>query len=153
SAEAWFDANLHYEKALSLDPGLHDAWNNRGKALMNLQRFEEAEHCLRRSFELMPAIDPCVNLGHLYGTLNRLAEAEAELRRAMTFSHNLDVVTALGVALLAQKKWKEGFFYFSARHADAPYLGRSRRVHKNLDAGQSVEGKVVLVYGEQGLGD
>lgn len=153
ASEAWFDAQLHYKEALSLDPGLNDAWNNRGKALMNLQRWEEAELCLRRSYEISPAIDPCVNLAALYGTLNRLAEAEVEQRKALTHGSNLDVVTGLGLLLLGQKKWKEGFFYFSARHADAPYLGRSRRIHKNLDVGEPIEGKTILVYGEQGLGD
>src|SRR5262249_33615746 len=148
--EAFFDANLHYEKVLSLDPGLHEVWNNRGSALMFLMRYKEAEQCLRRSFELKPAGDPCANLGNLYASKNMVAEAEAEFRKALEFwPGNPDIAVSLAIILFAQKKWKEGGYYYTARHANVPYQSRSRRDHKNWD-GEPIEGKTLLVYGEQG---
>jgi tetratricopeptide (TPR) repeat protein len=36
------DAIASYDKALELKPDLHEAWNNRGNALNDLGRWEEA---------------------------------------------------------------------------------------------------------------
>src|SRR5262249_2629252 len=62
------------------------------------------------------------------------------------------VAVSLAIILFAQKKWKEAGYYYTARHADVPYQSRSRRNHPNWD-GEPLEGKTLLVYGEQGLGD
>jgi len=147
------DASLHYEKALSIKPDMYDAWNNRGIALSNLSRWQEAEDCLRRSYEIMPCLDPCMNLGNMFATRNMLAEAEQEYRRALGHeTQNLDAAINLGITMLGQKRWKDGWRFYEARHENTPYQVRQRRLFPQW-RGEPLEGKTILLWPEQGLGD
>src|SRR5262249_59153124 len=45
-------------KALSLNPGLNEAYQNLGIALMQQARFDEAAAALKKAGDLLPAKDP-----------------------------------------------------------------------------------------------
>ena len=150
---ASFDAILHYEEALRINPGMYDAWNNRGVALSNLARWQEAEHCMRRSYDIMPSLDPCINLANMYAMRCMLPEGEEQYRKALVHEPgNLDCTINLGLMLLGQKKWKEGWEHYEVRHANTPYEVRQRRLFPQwID--QPLEGKTIMLWPEQGLGD
>lgn len=151
--EQYLDAVLHFDRALELNYYAWDAWNNRGLAFSHLGLWASAEQSLRRSYDLNPCIDPCMNLANMYCARLMLPEAEGEYRKALEHEpDNLDANTNLGITLLGQRKWKEGWQHYEARHANSPYQMRSRRLHVNW-IGQSLLGKRILLYPEQGLGD
>jgi superkiller protein 3 len=43
-----------YDRALQIKPNDYEAWNNRGNALFNLGRYEEAITCYDRAIEIKP---------------------------------------------------------------------------------------------------
>ena len=148
-----FEANLHYEKALAVNPGLHDAWNNRGIAFSNRALWEEAEYCLIRSYEIMPSIDPCMNLANAYCTRNMLDRAEHWYRKALEHDPgDLNASINLGITLLGLRRWKEGWAYYQARHLNTPYQVRQWRLFPQWK-GEPLDGKTILLWPEQGLGD
>jgi Tfp pilus assembly protein PilF len=151
--EEYLDAVLHFDRALELNQNAHDAWNNRGLAFSHLALWQSAEQSFRRSYDLMPCIDPCMNLANMYCARLMLPQAEAAYRKALTHEpDNLDANINLGITLLGQRKWREGWPHYEARHVNSPYQMRSRRLHPNW-TGESLEGKRILLYPEQGLGD
>src|SRR5262245_5143371 len=148
-----FEANLHYEKALAIDPGLHDAWNNRGIAYSNRALWKEAEECLLRSYELLPSIDPCMNLANAYCTRDMLPDAEHWYRKALGHDPgDLNASINLGITLLGLRRWSEGWPYYKARHLNTPYQVRQRRLFMEW-TGEPLAGKTILLWPEQGLGD
>jgi len=151
--EQYFDAALHFDRALEFDQNAWDAWNNRGLAFSHMGLWASAEQSLRRSYELNPCIDQCMNLANMYCARLMLPEAEREYRKALDHEpHNLDAHTNLGITLLGQRRWKEGWPHYEARHANSPYQMRSRRLHPNW-IGEPLTDKTILLYPEQGLGD
>lgn len=151
--EAPFDAILHFDRALELNPKLHDAWNNRGIAFADIAMWASAEECYRRSADILPCIDPYMNLANMFCAMNRLSEAEVAYRKCLEFDPgNLDAHINLGLTLLGQGRWNDGWKHYEHRHANTPYQMRSRRLHQNWQ-GESLKGKTILLYPEQGLGD
>jgi Tfp pilus assembly protein PilF len=151
--DASFDALLHYDRVLQFDDKLHDAWNNRGIACGNIALWDMAIDSLQKSAEIMPCMSPYINMASIYCSRNMLVEAEACYRKAIAFApENLEGHTNLGITLLGQGKWKEGWEEYYARHDNTAYQMRSRRIHKTWQ-GQSLKGKTILLYPEQGLGD
>src|SRR6185295_17291553 len=74
----------HFLRALALDPRRADAHNNLGKALLDLERYEEAEASLRRAIALDPRLGPAwFNLATVLFGAGRLEEAEQAYRRGV----------------------------------------------------------------------
>lgn len=148
-----FDALLHFDRAISINEQLHDAWNNRGICFADLGLWAGAEESFRRSAELCPSIEPHMGLANMFCTLNRLDEAASEYRKAI--EHDPGSPEAhfnLGVTLLGQGKWDEGFPEYEWRWRNTPYPPRAFRNYPKW-TGQDLTGKRILLYGEQGYGD
>jgi len=149
----WFDALLHFDRAVQARSDAYDAWNNRGACLANLGRWSEAEASYRRSIELMPARDPYMGLANMFCTLMRLPEAVAQYRMAIT--HDPDDYEAhfnLGVTLLGLGQWEEGFAEYQYRWSNDPFPPAARRIYPQWK-GEDLNGKTILLYAEQGYGD
>ncbi|MCL0095377.1 tetratricopeptide repeat protein, partial [Dehalococcoidia bacterium] len=64
TAEEWFNLGSkakepekkveYYTKALEIDPKNADAWNNKGDALYDLDKYEDAIHCYNKAREIKP---------------------------------------------------------------------------------------------------
>jgi tetratricopeptide (TPR) repeat protein len=148
-----FDAILHYDRALDINDKLWDCWNNRGIALSNLAMWHMAEQSFRSSLEIMPAPEPHMNMANMFCQMMRLEDAEREYRACLTYDNgDLTAHLNLGITLLGQEKWKEGWAHYEARHANTPYQMKQRRVLPNW-TGEDLHGKRIVLYPEQGLGD
>lgn len=152
ACERHFDALLHYDRALAIDDTLHDAWNNRGIAFADIGMWGEAEKSFRRSAELLPALEPHMGLANMFCTLMRLPEAADEYRKAIEHGAGPDCHFNLGVTLLGQGQWEEGFREYEHRWQNTPYPPRAYRKYPKW-RGEDLTGKRILLYPEQGYGD
>lgn len=122
-------------------------------ALRRLRRFEEGLQVLAPYRGGSGAAVPYM-FGQLYTGLRRWKAAVAAYRAAQAFQSTPDLELSLARALLALGEYEEGFRLFEARLdvADFP----TRRLNAPGVAewrGQSLEGRSILVWLEQGLGD
>jgi tetratricopeptide (TPR) repeat protein len=77
------DALSRYDRALELNPRDHEAWNNKGNALVGLGRLEESLSCYDQAFQINPRLAAaCHNKGLTLWELGRLEEALVSLERA-----------------------------------------------------------------------
>ena len=151
-------ARESYERALAIHPGYAEAHFNRGTLLHELEDLDAAQSSYERALSLNPTYtEALVNLGNLLGEQGRLQEAIACYRRAIEQdpglgeSHYNLALTALKLGDYttgwASHEWrwqaKSGPIYRERREFREPlWLGR-----------ESLAGKAILLYSEQGLGD
>ncbi len=153
STERHFDSLLHYDRALSINEKLHDAWNNRGLAFADLGMWGEAELSFRRSAELLPALEPHMGLANMFCTTMRLEDAAKEYRAAIDAdSGNFEAHFNLGVTLLGLGRWEEGFREYEWRWQNTPYPPAAYRNDQKWK-GEDLAGKRIVLYPEQGYGD
>jgi tetratricopeptide (TPR) repeat protein len=118
---------------------------------------EGAERAFRRAGDLAPgAAQPAHNLGVLAQLRGDWPAAEAAFRRALELEPNRPVSrAALGVALLAQARYAEGFpLADAARELPAGATAKTApALPIPLWNGEDLAGKRLLVWSEEGFGD
>ena len=152
------EAELVCRQALEIEPDLAEAHSNLGNALKSLERPADALACYRRALEIKPDYaEAWYNLGNVFKDLGRLDEAEAGYRRALRVKPGYpEACSNLGVLLLSLGRYAEAWPCYEFR-----YL----RVLKNERTtciptlsfpqwqGESLAGKSLAIWTEQGYGD
>lgn len=96
--------------------------------------------------------EPHHHLGGVLVRQGRLDLAEAAYRRALDRAPRAHgTARVLGVLLLSQGRYDEGFVYYEARH-ELPEMAKPALPFPEW-RGESVAGKKLLIWPEQGLGD
>ncbi len=143
-----------YQKALEIDPDNPGLLSNLGNAWTAKGDLDQALEFHVRAVELNDenAVAQC-NLAAVYKELGHMEKALACLRRAIKLDpDNPAVQIGSGFIHLSLGNYLEGWKYFEARKLINPekYVaieeGREWR-------GQPLEGKGLLVYADQGIGD
>lgn len=140
-------------RACSLDPNSPEALNNLGSALVEVGRFDEAVVALQKALAINPDYAYAYsNMGNVLRNLGRLDEALAAFGKAVELAP--DAATArknLGLVLMQKGDYRAGWPEYGHRWvAD----GREPRDYpKPLWKGETLPGKTLLLYAEQGLGD
>ncbi len=148
-----FEALLHYDRALSIKDTVSDAWNNRGMAFGDIGMYAEAELSFRRSISILDAVEPHMGLANMYVSIMRLQDGVNEYHEAIKINPGLfDARFNLGVTLLGQGNWDEGFSEYEWRWQNTPYPPRAYRNYPKW-RGEDLTGKRILLYPEQGYGD
>ena len=146
------EAATQNKRALALVPDHPEAHNNLGIVLVDLGRTEEAIIHYERALALQPdRAETHYNLGIAVGRQGKYAEALACYARALTFRP--DYAQAhfnRGLALLLTGQLEEGWPEYEWRFAVARY---DREFDRALWSGEPLEGRIVLIHAEQGLGD
>ena len=94
------------------------------------------------------------NLGGAHKIAGRLKEAEAEFRRALELDPTRATTKyALGVTLLGQGIYREGFDLYEYRHEVPQFANRKPTLPFPEWRGGSVKGKTIAIWPEQGFGD
>ncbi|OCQ98171.1 hypothetical protein BCR12_09085 [Limnothrix sp. P13C2] len=74
-----------YDQAVEIEPSFYEAWNNRGIALLKLERYEAAIGSYNRAVKIKPDYhDAWNNRGNALGRLERYEEAIASYQEALT---------------------------------------------------------------------
>lgn len=148
----FLSALLHHDRAVAIAPGKYDAWNNRGIALSDLGLFASARESFEKSIAILDAYEPRMNLAAMYCHLMDLTNAEQQYRAAYkTHVQDYEVAIQLGLALLGQGRWKEGFEHYEARLKNSPHPPPEERYPRWR--GEDLEGKDIMLWPEQGIGD
>jgi hypothetical protein len=143
------------KRAVDLAPGLSAAWTNFGRLSEELYQLADAEAAYKTAIQLSRKSNTLAlnmnNLASYYATVGKWQLAEKTAKDCLAIEpENNKAKSNLGIAQLAQHKWKEGWPNYGAM------IGSEyRRLVKYRDEPEwdGTHGKTVVVYGEQGLGD
>lgn len=167
-AEAWFNRGLslnalgrhdealaNFEGALARRPGLIDARYSRALALQTLNRRYEALAELGAVVELKPDdADAHYAHGLVLHELQRPREAIASFDRALAMQPGVvRTLFARSLSLLLAGKMEEGWREYEWRLHTPEMAGELRGGDAPAWKGEPLEGKVLYVHCEQGLGD
>lgn len=151
------EAETAYREALRLRPDAGAGYNNLGNVIQQSGRPEEAVDIYRQALTLNPNAAPShYNLATALRALDRPHDAEPHYRRALELAPDyFDAQFGLGTLLLSLGRFEEGWRLFESRYA------LSRFVHCKTKAtiplpqwqGESLAGRSLLVWQEDGLGD
>lgn len=147
------EARAAHDEALRLKPDSADIHLNAGAFHWLADDMEQAERRFRDAARLAPQqADALVKLGATLCRANRHEEAVPVLRQAVALAPRLaEAHTFLGMALLGLGELAAGFAEYEWRRAHAP-MPRMPDPAKEWPGGM-LEGRTVLLYCEQGLGD
>ena len=153
------EALASYERALAIRPDIPEAEFARGAVVRDQTRFEEAVRCFDRAIELNRT-DAVRGLFHSHraealNLLGRFPEAFADVRRCLEVAPNDDqVLYAISLIELLHGRWREAWPKYERRIAlkigipegFSPPAWPAWR-------GERLEHELLVLRGEQGLGD
>jgi len=98
-----------FSRAIELDPGCFEAYNNLGLVFQEIDCLREAEDCIRRAIELKPDCSSAFNnLGMVQKKAGRLPEAVISFRRAIELNpENSEAYNNLGIVQSDASLWDE----------------------------------------------
>ncbi|MBF0126380.1 MAG: glycosyltransferase family protein [Magnetococcales bacterium] len=146
-----------YREALRIQPDYVSAWYNLGVLLQAMGELEEGAAAFREVMRLDPGhVAARNNLGNIARDRGRFPEAEAAFRQALALQPDCaDAQWNLSLLLLTLGAFQEGWRLHEARHhpnktqwrVPLPALPFPRW------RGEELEGRSLLLVGEQGMGD
>ena len=154
--ERFEESLASYNQAITLKPDFAEAYSNRGNTLTNLGKLEEAMADCNHAIQLKPDYAKgyyC--LGILLIEMGKVTEAIANYKRAIELEpSSVEAHWNLSLLLLLSGDLRNGWSAYE-------YGKLTKRKDKRqitllsypLWAGQCLEGKVILVQAEQGVGD
>jgi len=115
-------ARAAFERAVDMEPGMAEAWNNLALVLGKLGLEREAMAALDRAVEANPGLSAArTNLGSLMSRYSALDEAEAMLRQAVKLDpSSIDARNNYGAVLMRQRRFAEAEAEFRRVLAEQP---------------------------------
>ena len=150
------EAEESYTQAIALKADHADAYSNLGVTLQDLGNLNEAKKSCERAIALNPDLaEAHSNLGNILQERGKLEEAEASYKQAIALeADHADAHYNLSFALLKRGKLKEGLDEYEWRWKLAQNLSGNRPFPRPLwDGQESLRGKKILLWSEQGIGD
>ena len=147
-------AEAEFRTAISLRPEFPEAINNLGNELRKQRKLEDARDHFQRAIALRPAYAEAYNnLGATLERLGQRGDAMAAYRQALSLSpDDPQAQFNLGMLLLLLGDFEGGWPLYEARPSlTDPAL--MRRFNQPLWDGAPLNGRRILLYGEQGHGD
>jgi len=144
-----------FETALALMPGHDAAAQNRLVMLLELGRSEDAHAGLLAEVARAATPDALTNLGLAEQALGHADEARARFEAALALdpAHRL-ASWNLALLDLGEGRWAEGFQRYDAAWPGTFERNVSRReMGRPAWRGESLEGRSILLHGDEGLGD
>ena len=150
------EALLCFDRAIASKPDYMDAYSNRGLALHELGRPDEAVRSYNQAIAFKPDYaDAYYNRGNAFMAQNDLGQALASYDRAIALQPGYaQACFNKSLALLLGGQLVPGWEMYEWRWKNDKSGTRPPRFAQPLWLGtESLAGKTILLYGEQGLGD
>ncbi len=147
------EAIKNFSHAIQLNPELIEAYNELGLALKRVGEFEQAEKIFRKILDLDP------NYAIVYNNLANLIQKQGRFSEAMNYYNcALDLIPNFYEALFSRSLLHLLKGNFEKGWIDFEYRWKLIDVHnKKFDKpqwkGESLTGKTIFLWAEQGLGD
>lgn len=147
--------------ALASNPNMVEANSNMGEALRLQGRLEDAETCCRRALLVNPEhVDAYINLSLVLSERGFMDEAESCSRKALALRPDDPTLGwNLALLLLLQGNYEEGLSLYEKRlERSHPLSTGGSAAYQHFRQfpcwrGEHLEGKRILIWTEQGLGD
>ena len=150
------EALASLDRALEFAPTHQQALNQRGNVLLHLNRHEEAVLCYDRILA-QSAVDAAAifNRGNVLQKMNCINQALWCYEQALTLQPNFpEAEMAQSHCLLLQGDFVGGWQHHEARWRTSQLRGQGLFPHEPAWLGEpSLEGRSILLWAEQGLGD
>ncbi len=149
------EATSFYKKAVDLDPDHFDARLGLAAAFLGARAYAEALTTFQEALAIQPgsAVAYC-NMSLALSGLGRVEEAIAASRKAIFIEPNSAVPAFnMGTMLLNLGNFREGWLAYNYRHAMHGERWLRDEAHAAPWTGEDLNGKSILVLGEQGNGD
>jgi tetratricopeptide (TPR) repeat protein len=142
-------------RAVAADPGHAEAALNLGNACLDLDRVAEAERWMRVAIACDPnLVEAHASLGFVLTGQGRLAEAVEACQAAITLKPDFALAHwNQSTAYLLGADFARGWPKYEWRKKHDRYSSAFRTFDGLCWEGESLEGKRLLVFAEQGLGD
>ena len=151
-------------EAVSLMPSSALAFNNLGSALSDLAMFKEAKHAYETAVMLEPnQVDALINLAGTESKLGEPARAAEMYEKVITLLPAQEKMRADAVKFYAafeylkQGQLQKGWDYYDGGFSLLVPLAGARSPRRTFDVprweGKPLQGKTLMVWREQGLGD
>ncbi|MEY3201220.1 MAG: hypothetical protein RIR70_770 [Pseudomonadota bacterium] len=151
------EAEAHFRHALRAAPDHPDICNNLAVLLGETHRIGEAEQIFLAVLHRHPdQLEALNNLGNLLKDTGRLAHAEAVYRRLLAkHPDHPDARWNMSLLWLLRGEYEKAWPYFESRFD--PRRAEQRSLYPALPSprwqGGSLQGKTLLIWPEQGMGD
>ncbi len=152
------DALGHHKKAVALAPNNPEAWLNYGKTASNLGRYEDALVLYSNALSLRSDyVEAAINKGATLKELKRFDEAIAHYDKALSLKPDYHEASwNKSLSLLLRGDFENGLPLYESRwdsNKISEIIGKNFFDEPTWLGVQSLQGKTILLYGEQGLGD
>jgi tetratricopeptide (TPR) repeat protein len=142
-------------QAIKLDQGFPEFHNNLGRALQDRGQMDEAIAARREAIRLKPDYAEAYNdLGNALRDVGQLEESIAALRRSVQLMPDYALAHwNLALGLLTRGDFAEGWREYEWRWKWDGFSSPRRNFSQPLWTGEELDGKTILLYAEQGMGD
>ncbi|OQX08253.1 MAG: hypothetical protein BWK80_48380 [Desulfobacteraceae bacterium IS3] len=149
------EALENYRKAVSLMPDFAEAHRCLGSALKELGRFDEAAESYDRALSLNPNFpDIYINIGNLERLKGNIDKAAEYYRKAISLKPDYALAhLCLSIVLLLRGDFENGWKAYQWRWESEPLRATKRNFPVPQWDGSPLNGKRILLYSEQGMGD
>jgi tetratricopeptide (TPR) repeat protein len=146
-----------YDQCIKIDPNYEEVWYNKGNVLYEIDRYEEAISHYDRALSLKPGyVEAYTNKGSALNQLKRFEEAISHYDMALSLKpDDHEASWNKSLSLLLQGNFENGLPLYESRwHSKVgETLGRRSFDGPIWRGVEPLQGKTILLYGEQGLGD
>ncbi|MEE2617250.1 MAG: tetratricopeptide repeat protein [Candidatus Poribacteria bacterium] len=146
-----------YHRALDVNPNYSEAYNNLGIALKEQGNLDDAIQVYHRALEINPNYSEAYNnLGNALKEQGKLDDAVLAYRSALGINPDYsEAHNNLGLVLLLQGNFSSGWreYEWRLKCKELGFFLNKRDFPQVLWNGSDLNGKTILVWAEQGIGD
>lgn len=150
-------AIFHLNKAIEMKPDNYLYYNNLALQYRNIGKHHDAIATLEKALGITETTEMWTNLGGVYGELRDLVKAQECFDKALAMNPDCSAAHVdKAFAYHLAGDWEKGFEEYEWRFTyfeQLQYYKQEYDQTKKWDGKESLEGKTILVYSEQGIGD
>ncbi|NTV49858.1 MAG: tetratricopeptide repeat protein [Geobacteraceae bacterium] len=149
------EAEHAYRQALLANSDSPAIWFALGEIRLKQNAFPEAEFCLRKAHGLKPdSVEILQSLGSALSAQSKTAEAFESCQKILAIKPDcIEAIYNMSFIQLRSGDYLSGFANFEARLAIEKFNIDPRRYRQPRWDGTPLNGRSILIYGEQGMGD